>query len=157
MNNCEQITPNKITKLSTIRLIVRVSALLRIIENYLYIMELWNECLVDKNLTTEVKSWVIGCQSQMAKFDLFFGLHLLRCLYSHTDNLSKSLQCKKMSAASSKWLASLTISLFQSPGVEESFKSFYSVVLKKKKTKRIAIYFRAKITPQMSGIWLFYY
>ena len=82
-------------------------------------MELWNECLVNENFTTEIKSRVIGCQSQMGKFDLFFGLHLGHRLYSHTDNLSKSLQSKKMSAASSKRLANLTISLFQSVRVEE--------------------------------------
>ena len=56
IKNSKQITPNKITKLSTTRWIVRVSALLRIIENYLHIMELWNEYLVNKSLTTEVKS-----------------------------------------------------------------------------------------------------
>ena len=48
----EQITPNKITKLSTTKWTVRVSALLRIIENYSYVMELWNECLANENLTT---------------------------------------------------------------------------------------------------------
>ena len=50
------------TNLSTTRWRVRASALLRIIENYSYIMELWNECLVNENLTTEIKSQVIGCQ-----------------------------------------------------------------------------------------------
>ena len=48
----EQITPNKITKLSTTKWTVRVSALLRIIENYSYVMELWNECLANEKLTT---------------------------------------------------------------------------------------------------------
>ena len=114
IKNCEQITPNKITKLSIIRWTV-----LTIIENYSYIMELWNECLVNENLTAEIKSRVIGCQIQMGKFDLFFGLRLGHRLYSHTDNLSKSLQSKKMSAASSKRLANLTISLLQSVRVEE--------------------------------------
>ena len=36
-----------------------------------------------ENRTTEIKSRVIGCQSQMGKFDLFFGLHLEHRLYSH--------------------------------------------------------------------------
>ena len=40
IKNSEQITPNKTPKLSTTRLIVSVSALLGIIENYLCIMEL---------------------------------------------------------------------------------------------------------------------
>ena len=111
-------------------------------------MELWNECLVNENLTTEIKSRVTGCQSQMDKFDLFFALYLGARLYSHTDNLSKSLQSEKMTAASCKRLANLTISLFPSLRVEESFESFYNVVLKK--NERITIYFRAKVTPQTS-------
>ena len=43
--NSEQMTPNKITKLSTTRWTVRFFD--RIIESYSYIMELWNECLVN--------------------------------------------------------------------------------------------------------------
>ena len=60
IKNSEEITPNKIPKLSTARWTVRASALFRIIENYSYIMELWNECLVNENLTTEIKFRVIG-------------------------------------------------------------------------------------------------
>ena len=53
-----------------------------------------------------------------------------------------------MSAGFSKRLANFTISLFQSLRVEESFRSFYNVVLKiMKKKKRITIYFRAKVKP----------
>ena len=85
------------------------------------------------NLTTEIKSRFIGCTSQMGKLDLFFGLHLGHQFYSHTENLSKSLQSEKMSAVPSKRLANLTISLFQPLRVEKSFESFYNVVLKKKR------------------------
>ena len=88
IKNSEQITPNKITKSSTTRLTVRESGLLRIIENYSYIIKLWNESLVSEKLTTEIKSRVIACQNQLGKFDLFFGLHLGHRLYSHTANLS---------------------------------------------------------------------
>ena len=70
----------------------------------------------------------------MGKFHLFFGLHLGHRLYSHTDNLLISLLSEKMSAASSKRLANLTVSLFQLLRVEESFKSYYNAVLKKMKT-----------------------
>ena len=83
----------------------------------------------------------------MGKFHLFFGLHLGHRLCSHTDNLLKSLQSEKMSTASSKQLANLTVSLFQSLRVEEPFKSFYNAVLKKK-NERIGIYFRVKVTSQ---------
>ena len=77
-------------------------------------MDLWNGCLVNENVTTEIKSRVIGWQSLMGKSDLFFGLHFGHHSYSHTDNLSKSLQNKKMSAAFSKRLTNFIISLFQS-------------------------------------------
>ena len=99
VKNSEIITLNKITKLCTTRWTVRALALLRIIENYPYIMEIWNKFIVNENLTTEIKSRVIGCQGQMGKFDLFFGLHLGYRLYFHTGNLSKSLESEKMSAA----------------------------------------------------------
>ena len=69
IKNIQQITPNKITKFSTTR---------------------W---------TVRVKSQVIGCQSQIGKFDLVFRFHL-------GHNLSE-----KMSATSSKQLAKLIISL----------------------------------------------
>ena len=67
----------------------------------------------------------------MGKYDLFFGLHLGHHSYSQTDNLSKSLQNKKMSVAFSKRLTNFIISLFQSLRVEESFEFFYNLVLKK--------------------------
>ena len=95
VKNSKKFTPNKITKMSTTRWTARVLALLRIIENYSYIMELWNKCLVNENLTTEIKSQVTGFQGQISKFDLFFGLHIEYRLYSYTDNLSKSLQSEK--------------------------------------------------------------
>ena len=88
---------------------VRASA----IKNYSCVMELWNECLVNENLTTEIKSRAIGCRNRMDKFDLFFlGLQLEHCFYSHMNNLSKSLQTEKISAVFSKRLANFTISLF---------------------------------------------
>ena len=96
-------------------------------------MELSNECLVNENLTKEIKSQVIGCQSQMGKFDLFFELHFGHRLYSHTDNLSKSFQSGKcLLPLVNDWQTSL-------------------------KNETIAIYFRAKVTPQASCTWLFHH
>ena len=51
--------------------------------------------LVNENATTQVESNVIVCQSEMGKFNLFFGLHHRHPLYSHNENFSKSLQIKK--------------------------------------------------------------
>ena len=87
----------------------------------------------------------------MGKFHLFFGLHLGHRLYSHTDNLLKSLQSEKMSTASSKRLANLTVSLFQSLRVEELFKSFYNAVLKKKNMKESAFISESKLPRKRRG------
>ena len=56
-------------------------------------------CL-DQKLKADVRGRIIGCQAQMNTFDFFFGLHLGERLFSHTDNLSKTLQKTRMSAAS---------------------------------------------------------
>ena len=41
---------------------------------------------------------------QMEKFDFFFGLNIGHRLYSHTNNLSKTLQAKKCPPAPAKGL-----------------------------------------------------
>ena len=48
---------------------------------------------------------------QIQSFDLYLGLNLVIRLYSHSYNLSKSTQSKKMFAASSKRLVDLNIQL----------------------------------------------
>ena len=45
----------------------------------------------------------------MESFHLFFGLNLGHIIFSHTDNLFKTLQAKTISACSCKRLAELTI------------------------------------------------
>ena len=44
----------------------------------------------------------------MMKFDFLFGLVLGVCILSHTDNLSKTLQTPKLSAADGQHIAELT-------------------------------------------------
>ena len=67
----------------------------------------------------------------MESFHLFFGLSLDHRIFSHTDNLSKTLQAKKMSACSSKRLAELTIQVLQNTRNKHSFNLFYDTVVKK--------------------------
>ena len=55
-----------------------------------------------------MRARIIGCKAQMERSDFFFGLHLGEWLYSHTDNLSKTLQDTKMAAVSGQRLANLT-------------------------------------------------
>ena len=79
-------------------------------------------CL-DQKLQADVHGRIIGCQAQMNTFDFFFGLHLGKRLFSHTDNLSKTLQKTKMSAVSGR-VANLTKQVLQKMQNNECFKSF---------------------------------
>ena len=62
-----------------------------------------------------------------------FGLNLGQRLFSHTDNLSKTLQQTRMSAVSGKRVAGLTKEVLQKMRDDISFKSFYDRVLLKSK------------------------
>ena len=118
-----------LTTLSTTRWTVRATCFQRILENYTALLAEWNECLKGK-LQTEMRGRIIGCQSQMASFDFFFGLNLGILLYRHTDNLSKTLQAKKMSAVSAYNVALLTRKVIANLRTDESFILFYKKVIK---------------------------
>lgn len=85
-------------------------------------------CL-DQKLQADVRCSIIGCQAQMNTFDFFFGLHLSEWLFSHTDNLSKTLQKTKMFAVSGQRVANLTKQVLQKMQNNESFKSFYDTIV----------------------------
>ena len=87
-------------------------------------METWKECLIQGGLSTDVKARVIGCQAKMKTFDYFFGLLLGERLFSHTDNLSATLQSKNMSAVESQQIASQTVETLNRIRSEESFNAF---------------------------------
>ena len=74
-----------------------------------------------------------GCQAKMNTFDFFFGLNLWQRLFSHTDNLSRTLQQTKMSALSGKRVACLTKDVLQKMRNDTSFRSFHDVGLPKSK------------------------
>ena len=132
-NEEEEVQVQGITKLSVTRWTVRATSFQRILDNYTYLTQLWDDCLKDKLTTDDVKARIIGCKSQMSKFSLFFGLNLGLRLYAHTDNLSKALQTTKMSATSSKRLANLTIDVFQGMRNENNFNLLYDAICKKAK------------------------
>ena len=70
----------------------------------------------------------------MNTFDFFFGLNLGQRLFSHADNLLRTLQQTKMSALSGKRVACLTKDVLQKMRNDTSFRSFYDVVLLKSKS-----------------------
>ena len=106
-----------------------------ILDNYsaLLFMEEWRV-----KLQPDVWGRIVGCQAQMQTFDFFFWLSLGESLFSHSDNLSKTLQSMKMSAVSGRRLAQLTKSVPESIRNDESFSPFYSVVLCRSKDHAIS-------------------
>ena len=109
---------------------VRASCFRRILENYSVLMEEWDVCLSER-LQPDVRARIIGCKAQMERFDFFFGLHLGERLYSHTDNLSKTLQGTKMATVSGQRLANLTKETLTKMRTDQSFDYFYANVARK--------------------------
>ena len=70
---------------------VRASCFQRILDNYAALLQEWTISL-DEKLQSDIRGRIIGCQAQMNTFDFFFGLNLGQRLFSHTDNLSRTLQ-----------------------------------------------------------------
>ena len=74
---------------------------------------------------------IVGVKKQTTTFDLFFGLKIGHRLFSHTDNLSRTLQAEKMSASDSKRNAYLVIAVLESMGNEKSFNGLYDAIVAK--------------------------
>ena len=131
----KQPATGSVISLCPTRWTVRASCFHRIIdnENDSALLQARIVCL-DQKLQADVRGRIIGCQAQMNTFDFFFGLNLGERLFSHTDNLSKTLQKTKMSAVSGQRVANLTKQVLQKMQNNECFKSFFhSVVTKSKK------------------------
>ena len=100
--------PVGVLKLSTTRWSLRAKCFQGTLDNYQALNELWDLCLEKSGLTPDVKARIIGSQSQMSTFALLFGISLGKLIFSHTDNLSKTLQDIKMSALSCKNVVDFT-------------------------------------------------
>ena len=74
----------------------------------------------------------------MKTFHYFFGLHIGQRLFAHTDNLSKSLQAKRIQLPKGRinLPARLTLSALENIRNDESFDSFYDLTLIKAKEHR---------------------
>ena len=71
----------------------------------------------------------------MKMFDFFFGLNLSQRIFSHTDNLSETLQKAGMSAASGQHNANLTKDALKKIRNDDCFATFYQTVLRKKQLR----------------------
>ena len=107
---------------------VRAASLQSVIDNYEVLLLVWQEAL-DGSLDGEMRARIIGVETQMMKFDFLFGVCLGSLILRHSDNLSKTLQHKTLSAAEGQRIAKLTISVLQKMRTDEQFALFYQRVI----------------------------
>lgn len=107
---------------------VRADAIDSILSNYSDLNKLWEECLGAGKLDPDVKSRIIGVQSQMSSYNLLFGFHLCLAILRLTDNLSRTLQKQTLSAADGQSVASLTVQTLESMRSDDAFRLFYARV-----------------------------
>ena len=101
------------------------NAIESILENYLVLNQLWEECF-DTGLDPDVKGRIIGVWSQMACYNLLFGLTLSERVVKIPDNLSKALQAQSLSAGESCGLADMTCAMLKHMRSGEAFKMCFS-------------------------------
>jgi hypothetical protein len=83
---------------------VRAATLKSVIDNYEVLLELWEESQRG-HLDGEMKSRIVGVETLTHTFDFLFGVFLGELILRHSDNLSKTLQQKTLSAAEGQQLA----------------------------------------------------
>lgn len=99
------------------------------LDNCEVLFGVWNEAQ-NSQLDGEMRARIIGVDTQMHTSDLLFGISLGNLLLlCHTDNLSKTLQQKSLSAAEGQRVAKLTLDVLQSLRNEDHFNIFYADVL----------------------------
>ena len=107
---------------------VRAASMNSVLDNYEILLGVWEESK-ESHLSSDIKARVIGVDAQMQTFDFLFGVSLGALIFSHSDNLSKTLQHVNISAAEGQQLAKLTLDVLKSIRQPEHFQSFYQRVL----------------------------
>lgn len=107
---------------------VRAASLQSVVDNYEVLLHVWQEAL-GGSLDGEMRARIIGVETQMMTFDFLFGVLLGSLILRHSDNLSKTLQHKTMSAAEGQHIAKLTVSVLQKMRSDEQFAAFYQRVI----------------------------
>ena len=84
-----------------------------VLDNFEVLLGVWEEAQCAQ-LDSEMRARIVGVNAQMQTFDFLFGVSLGNLLLRHTDNLSKTLQLKSLSAAEGQRLATLTLKVLRS-------------------------------------------
>ena len=104
---------------------VRADALQSILANYDVLLKLWEEA-VDRVSDTEMKARIQVVAAQMAKFDFFFGVSLGQLILRHSDNLSRTLQHRNLSAAEGQNIAGMAVRTLESLRTDDNFDMFFT-------------------------------
>lgn len=103
---------------------VRSESLKSISENY-HVLQLTWDTAMEVTKDSETRARIGGVAAQMEKFDFFFGVELGRKVLNITDNLSRSLQSKTISACEGQNLVRITLNLFQTMRSDMNFTLFW--------------------------------
>ena len=87
---------------------MRSDSLKSVIDNYGVLQEEFNLCL-ESRLEPEIKSWIIGVKYKMSTFEFFIGVVIVERILKHTDNLSKTLQHREISATEGQEVTDLSV------------------------------------------------
>jgi len=99
---------------------VHAATLNSIFQNFTALKEFW-ELARDFKVDSESRARIMGVQAQMNQFSFLFGLIDSEQILQHTDNLSKTLQDPKLTAAEGVKIAHLTRSTLLKICSEENF------------------------------------
>ena len=108
---------------------VRADSLFSIISNYSVLMSTWDEA-TEVVKDTESKARIQGVRAQMKTFNFLFGSVLGEMVLRHTDNLSRTLQDKALSATEGQQVADMVVCTLQTLRNVESFDLFWLKVTK---------------------------
>ncbi|XP_052818330.1 zinc finger MYM-type protein 1-like [Mya arenaria] len=106
---------------------VRAECLKSVLDNYSVLQKLW-DTTYETTRDTETRARIVGAKSQMVAFDFLYGVTLGYELLKHSDNLSKALQYKDMSASEGHDLAHVTVSTLSKLRTDDAYHQFWGSI-----------------------------
>ena len=127
-NDMSPDAPNFRTLCPT-RWTVKAQSLNSVLKNYSTFIQFWEDAK-DAAKDTDTRVRITGIQAQMQQFDYLFGLIVGSCVLGHTDNLSKTLQNPKLTAAEGQNIANRTVQTLQMLRSTNGFDMLWNKVIR---------------------------
>ena len=106
---------------------VRSDSLKSAFDNYAVMQEEFN-LFLHSHLEPDIKSRIIGVKHQTHTFEFFIGAVIGERILKQTDNLSRTIQHKDMSATEGQEVANLSVKTLQHVRDESAFNLFWAMV-----------------------------